>query len=73
MNMCQHIGLQENVPLRPEISLYVLIFSYWVSMKPLGYVFFVLPPLKRNIIDKEELNFEVICFVFLKVSFGNMK
>ena len=71
--MCLHIGLEENASFQPEISLYVLIFSYWLSMKPFGYVFFVLPPLKRSITDKEELNFEVICFVFLKVSFGNMK
>jgi hypothetical protein len=36
-------------------------------MKPLGYVLFVLPPLKRNITDKEEFKFEVICFVFLSI------
>jgi hypothetical protein len=68
--MCLHIGLEENASFQPELSLYMLIFSYRGSMKPLGYVFFVLPPLKRNVTDKEELNFEVICFVFLKYHLG---
>ena len=37
------------------------------------YVLFVRPPLKRNIIDKDEFNFDVMCFVFLKVSFRSIK
>jgi hypothetical protein len=47
MNICLYIGVEQNASLRTEISWHVLIFSYRVSLRPLGYILFVLSPLKK--------------------------
>ena len=71
--MCLHIVLEENVSFRPKNFFVCANILLTILCEAIRYVSFVLPPLKRNITDKEELNFDVMCFVFLKVSFRSIK